>query len=157
MTAFRAETIAGLSLALSQATKACSALLAAGKVAVIEVKPETRSRSIEQNRLQRLWMLEAQEQGDMTAEEYRGYCKLHIGVPMLRAESDEFAAKYDQYVRPLPYETKMALMMEPFDFPVTRLMNTDQKKRYLDKVYVYLTGLGFKLTEPKQRNRRTSK
>ncbi len=157
MTAFRAETIAGLSLALANATKACSALLAAGKVAVIEVKPETRSRTVEQNRLQRLWMLEAQEQGDMTAEEYRGYCKLHFGVPIMRAENEAFRELYDRYVRHLPYEAKMAFMMVPFDFAVTRDMDTNQKKRYLDHVYMHLTGLGFKLTEPKQRNRRTSK
>ena len=151
MAAFRAETIGGLSLAMQNAAKAASAILSQGKVAVIEVKEGVRGRTIEQNKLQRKWMLEAQDQGDMTAEEYRGYCKLHFGVPMLRAESDEFAAKYDQYVRPLPYETKMALMMEPFDFPVTRLMDTAQKGRYLDQIYVYLTGLGFKLTEPEKR------
>jgi hypothetical protein len=55
MTAFRAETIAGLSLALSQVTKACSALLAAGKVAVIEVKEGERGRTGVQNK--KLWAM----------------------------------------------------------------------------------------------------
>ena len=32
-------------------------------------------RSIEQNKLQRLWMRELEEQGDMRAEEYRAYSK----------------------------------------------------------------------------------
>jgi len=35
-----------------------------------------------QNMLQRKWMLEAAEQlGDDTAEQKRGYCRLHFGVP----------------------------------------------------------------------------
>jgi len=34
-------------------------------------------RSIEQNKLQRLWMRELEEQGDMRAEEYRAYSKAY--------------------------------------------------------------------------------
>ena len=44
-------------------------------------------RSNEQNRLQRLWCNEVAEQlGDQTSEWVRGYGKLTIGVPILRAE-----------------------------------------------------------------------
>ena len=107
-----------------------------------------KKRSAEQNRLQWLWMQEAEKQGDQTAEEYRGYCKLHYGVPILRAENEEFRDAYDRIVRPLPYEQKLELMMAPLDFPVTRLMNTDQKTRYLNLVHQHFTGLGFRLTEP---------
>lgn len=109
-------------------------------------------RSIEQNKLQRKWLLEAQEDGDQTAEEYRGYCKLHFGVPILRAESDIFMEAYDRIIKPHTYEEKLEMMMLPLDFPVTRLMSTNQKKRYLDKVYIYFTGLGYALTEPKSRD-----
>lgn len=157
MTAYKAETLPGLTRILADAAKEANALIVSGVPAVIEVKAEKRGRTVEQNKLQRKWMLEAQQQGDMTAEEYRGYCKLHFGVPIMRAENEEFRELYDRYVRHLPYEAKMAFMMEPFDFAVTRDMDTNQKGRYLDQVYVYLTGLGFKLTEPKQHNRRISK
>lgn len=112
---------------------------------------EGDKRSADQNRLQRLWVNEAAEQGDMTAEEYRGYCKLHFGVPILRNESDEFREKYDRIIKPLPYEQKLELMMEPFDFPVTRLMTTKQKTQYLNDMYQHLRGLGFVLTEPDER------
>ena len=105
-------------------------------------------RSIEQNKLQRLWLREAEEQGDMTTEEYRAYFKLHRGVPMLRSESDEFREKYDRIIKPLPYEQKLELMAEPFDFPVTRIMTAAQKKRYLDQMYVDLAGRGMHLTDP---------
>lgn len=105
-------------------------------------------RSPEQNRLQRLWMLEAEEQGDMTAEEYRGYCKLHFGVPILRAEDDEFKTIYDQVIRPQPYEHKLAMMRVPIDLPVTSRMTTEQKTRYLDQVKQFFEGQGFNLTQP---------
>jgi hypothetical protein len=105
-------------------------------------------RSLEQNRLQRMWLLEAQEQGDQTAEQYRGFCKLHFGVPILRAEHDEFREKYDRIIRPLDYEQKLELMMIPMDFPVTRLMDVDQKIRYLNQIYQHFIGLGMLMTEP---------
>ena len=110
-----------------------------------------RRRSVEQNRLQRLLMSEITEQlGDRTAEEVRGECKLTFGVPILRAENTWFCERYDAVVRPLPYEQKLALMMEPLDMPVTRLMTTEQKTRYLDAIYRHFAGLGLVLTVPDQ-------
>jgi hypothetical protein len=110
-----------------------------------------KRRSVEQNRLQRLWLNEIAEQlGDRTAEEVRGDCKLTIGVPILRAENEAFREKYDAFVRPLPYEQKLAFMMEPLDFPVTRLMSTEQKTRYLDGIYQRYAGQGLILTDPEK-------
>lgn len=105
-------------------------------------------RSIAQNRLQRMWMLELAEQGDMSAEDYRAYCKAYFGVRILRAENEAFREQYDRIVRPLEYEQKLEIMKEPIDLPVTRLMTTRQKKRYLDDIYTFWTGKGFKLTDP---------
>lgn len=108
-----------------------------------------KDRSIDQNRLQRLWLNEIAEQlADNTAEWYRAYCKLHLGVPILRAEEEDFCAAYDKHVRPLPYETKLAFMMVPIDFPVTRLMTTKQMTHYLDAIYAEFTGRGVRLTNP---------
>ena len=107
------------------------------------------NRSLEQNSLQRLWLREAAEQlMEYTAEEYRGYCKLHFGIPILRSESDEYCEMYDQIIRPLSYENKLKLMMVPLDYHVTRLMTTKQKSQYLDKVYQHFSGLGAQLTDP---------
>lgn len=108
-------------------------------------------RSTEQNRLQRLWLNEAAEQlKDDTAEGYRAYCKLRFGVPLLRAENEAFREGYDAHVKGLPYETKLAIMAEPLDLPVTRLMTTDQKTRYLDAIYQHFTvERGVRLTQPK--------
>ena len=109
-------------------------------------------RSTEQNKLQRKWMLEIAEQlGDRTPEEVRGYCKLTIGVPILRAENEAFRVKYDGVVRPLSYEQKMAIMMEPLDLPVTGLMTTQQKTDYLDGIFRHFSERGVVLTMPKQK------
>lgn len=105
-------------------------------------------RSIEQNKLQRKWMNELEEQGDMTAEEYRGYCKAWHGIPILLAENEEFAEVYERLIRPHAYEEKLEMMRTPIDLPITRIMTTKQKKQYLDRVYEYWTGRGFVLTDP---------
>lgn len=109
---------------------------------------EGRHRSVEQNKLQRLWIKEAAEQLEgHTPEELRGYCKLVFGVPILRAENEAFRERYDAVVRPLPYEAKLAIMSEPLDLPVTRLMNVDQKTRYLNAIAKHFAEQGVRLTE----------
>jgi hypothetical protein len=108
-----------------------------------------KHRTYLQNRLQRMWCNEVSEQlGDQTPEEVRGYCKLRMGVPILRAENESFCAKYDAIIRPLTYEQKLECMMEPLDFPITRLMDTSQKGRYLDEIYRHFTEQGVILTVP---------
>ena len=111
-----------------------------------------KNRSVEQNKLQRLWINEAVEQlEDETAEEKRAYCKLHFGVPILRNENEEFREKYDRIIRPHSYEDKLTMMALPLDFPVTRLMTTGQKKRYLDDIWMHFSSLGVKLTDPEEK------
>lgn len=109
-------------------------------------------RSTDQNRLQRLWVNEAEQQGDMTAEEYRAYCKLHFGVPMLRNENDTFAEMYDDKIRdripPYSYEQKLEFMALPWDLHVTRLMTIKQHDKYLNMMYNHFTSLGMLLTIP---------
>ncbi len=106
-------------------------------------------RSLKQNGLQMKWLGEiAAQLGDQTAEEIRGFCKLTIGVPIMRAESPSFREQYDAIIRPLPYEHKLAMMMEPFDFKVTRLMDTKQFTTYLDGVHRYWSSKGIALTDP---------
>jgi hypothetical protein len=111
-----------------------------------------KHRTNDQNRLQRLWINQATEQlGDESAEEKRGYCKLHFGVPILRNADDAFCAEYDSIIKPLPYENKLKLMQVPFDFRVTSLMNTKQKKEYLDAIHKHFTAQGVHLTDPEGR------
>ena len=111
-----------------------------------------KKRSFWQNRLNRLWAGEIAEQlGDRTPEEVRGELKLTFGVPILCAENEAFCEAYDKHVRPLPYETKLAIMREPLDFPVTRLMKTDQQHRYLEAIFKFYTEQGVILTVPEDK------
>lgn len=106
-------------------------------------------RTLRQNRLQRQWINEIAEQlGDQTPEEVRGYCKLTIGVPILREGHEDFRERYDAVIKPLPYEQKLALMMEPIDLPVTRLMSTKEHTAYLDGVHRHFSEKGIALTDP---------
>jgi hypothetical protein len=105
-------------------------------------------KSHDQEKLARKWFKELELQGDLTEEEYRGYCKLHFGVVLAKQHSEVWAEKYDRIVKPLPYEQKLELMMEPFDFPVTRILSTALEKKYLDNVYLFYTSKGFVLTNP---------
>lgn len=108
-----------------------------------------KNRTSPQNKLQRLWVLEIHQQlGDRTPEEVRGYCKLHFGVPILRHENPAFKEEYDKVIRPLPYEAKLKLMMEPFDFGITRIMTTRQKTAYLDAINQHFSEQGVILTNP---------
>jgi len=114
----------------------------------VVIKRATKNRSLAQNRTQWQWFRDAGQQGDMTASEQRAYCKLHFGIPILRRDSPEYRDKYDQIIRPLEYEKKLSLMMEPFDFPVTSAMNVAQHSEFLDKVKEHFEGLGYQLTDP---------
>lgn len=108
-----------------------------------------KHRTTEQNRLQRKWVQEVAEQlGDRTVEDVRAFCKLHIGIPILRNENEAFKAEYDAVIRPLPYETKMRMMKAPLDWAVTRLMNTKQLSAYLDEIHRTFSEQGVVLTIP---------
>lgn len=127
-------------------------LLGGRKLPITVNIKQGKHRTNNQNSLQRKWMTEAEEQlGEYTSEEYRGYCKLHFGVPILRNSDDNFCAEYDQVIKPLAYEHKLRLMQVPFDFRVTSLLTTKQKTQYLDAVRAHFEGIGVHLTIPEDR------
>lgn len=108
-----------------------------------------KHRSIEQNRLQRLWCNEISAHlGDCTPEEVRAYCKLRFGVPILRAANEGFREAYDRVIKSMSYEQKLELMAEPLDCPVTRIMTTGQKTEYLNAMRKYFSEIGVDLTDP---------
>ena len=73
------------------------ALLEARKLPFTLTIADGLPRSNRQNRTQRLWLQEAADQlGDESAEDKRAWCKLHLGVGILKAENEEWAEKYLQ-------------------------------------------------------------
>lgn len=108
-----------------------------------------KHRSTAQNRLQNMWFKEiAEQKGDITSAEARAYCKLTIGIPILRQQNEAFRLRYDEVVKPLSYERKLAIMQEPLDFPVTSQMNTKQFTEYLDGIILHFGEQGIVLTMP---------
>ena len=76
---------------------------------------------------------------------HRCYCKLHHGVPILRAESPEFREFYDTAMRGLPYEQKREFMKF---VPVTSLMTKEQLSKYLEAVQADYATRGIRLEFP---------
>ena len=103
-------------------------------------------RSLEQNRLAFKWYSEIADQlSDMSTAEYHAFCKLHYGVPILRAEDDEWREVYDAAIKPLPYEMKLKAIVI---MPVTSHMTTKQMTQYLDTVREEFARRGVMLTQP---------
>jgi len=91
-----------------------------------------KRRSLNQNDIGHAWYAQlARELREDDEGGWKCYCKLHHGVPILRAEDADFRATYDKAIRPLTYEQKLAVMRI---LPVTSLMTKAQKSKYLEEV-----------------------
>ena len=91
-----------------------------------------KDRSLPQNALTHVWYEQiARELREDDALGWKCYCKLHHGVPILRAEDDEFRQTYDSTIKGMGYEQKLRVMRL---FPVTSLMTRDQLSKYAEAV-----------------------
>lgn len=99
----------------------------------LKVKCTTgRKRSLSQNDISHAWYQQmAREDRQEDELGHKGYCKLHHGVPILRAEDADFRAAYDASIKHLTYEQKREAMKL---FPVTSLMTKPQLTKYLEAV-----------------------
>ena len=88
-------------------------------------------RSLDHNAVSHIWYAQiSTELREDTPEGVHRECKLLYGVPILRAEDDDFRAFYDTAIKhALTYEQKLAAMRW---IPVTSLMTPAQMKRYTD-------------------------
>lgn len=108
-----------------------------------------RDRSLSQNALVWKWAGEiAAHYGDRTANEVHAYNKLHHGVPIRRETDPDFADVYDERIKPLSYEAKLALMAPPIDMPVTRDMRVKEMTRFMDAVREAWAAQGVVLADP---------
>lgn len=106
------------------------------------------NRRDKQNKLAQRWFSDiARQTGDMTHEDVRAMCKLHFGVPILRAENEAFCASYDRVFGYMSYEATLAAIKH-LDLPVTRLMNVKQMTSFMDAVQAYWGPKGVRLTDP---------
>ena len=91
-----------------------------------------RARSLDQNAITHAWYQQlANELREDDALGWKCYCKLHHGVPILRAEDADFRETYDGAIRGLSYEQKLKVMRI---LPVTSLMTRVQLSKYAEAV-----------------------
>lgn len=129
------RNVSDLALAFAEAR----ALVEQRKEVAVTVK-EHSNRSLDQNALFHEWMLQAamiNPQHD--AAGWKAHCKLHHGVPILRAEDADFRAVYDAGIKHLTYEQKIATMAY---LPVTSIMTRPQMSRFMDAVKSELANEG---------------
>jgi hypothetical protein len=74
----------------------------------------------------------------------RRRCKLHYGVPILRAHDAEFREIYDRVIKQHTYDDKLAMM----DYlPVTSRMSKSQATEYIDTVQREYAEKGVRFSE----------
>lgn len=89
-----------------------------------------KDRSIDQNSISHAWYEQiSRELREETPLGIKNFCKLHYGVPILRAENEEFRQQYDTVLKPLSYDKKLLAMNF---LPVTSLMTKAQLSQYLE-------------------------
>lgn len=108
-----------------------------------------KQRSLDYNALTHCWYEQvAQETREDDALGVKAFCKLHFGVPLLRAEDADFREFYDVAMKTaLSYEQKLKAMRF---VPVTSLMSQDQIDRYARMVQEHYRERGVWLEYPKQ-------
>lgn len=89
-------------------------------------------RSLDHNAVSHVWYAQiATELREDTPEGVHCECKLRFGVPILRAEDEDFRKFYDAALKWMPYSQKLEAIRY---VPVTSLMTPAQMKRYMDDV-----------------------
>lgn len=99
-----------------------------------------KPRSLDQNAISHAWYEQlARELREEDALGHKCYCKLHLGVPILRAEDDEFREFYDNAIKGMSYERKLAAMKF---LPVTSLMTKPQLSKFLEAMQIDFAARG---------------
>lgn len=113
----------------------------------VKVSAKTgKARSLDQNAISHAWYEQlARELRDEDVLGWKSYCKLHHGVPILRAEDDEYRETYDAAIKGLSYEKKLIAMRH---WPVTSLMTKPQLSKYLESVQADFQAKGVLLEFP---------
>lgn len=106
-----------------------------------------KDRSLDQNAISHCWYEQlARELREYDALGWKCECKLLHGVPILRAEDEEFRHFYDSAIKSsLSYEEKLSAMKF---VPVTSVMTKPQLSKYLEAVQSHFAKRGVRLEFP---------
>lgn len=109
-------------------------------------KLKAEGRSLSQNAIAHVWYEQiARTLREDTPEGVKCECKLRLGVPILRAEDEQFRAFYDASIKPMTYEQKLQAMRF---VPVTSIMEKSQLSRYLQDMQSHFAGRSVLLEFP---------
>ena len=107
-----------------------------------------KARSLDQNAISHAWYEQlSRELREDDALGHKCYCKLHHGVPILRAEDEEFREAYDAVIKGLTYEQKLIAMRH---WPVTSIMTKEQLSKYLESMQSDFAKRGVRLEFPEE-------
>lgn len=132
---------------LSEAIHKLTQMYREKKFVVVSMR-EGKDRTLDQNAL---WFAMYQRIAQMTqmgdVEEVRRWCKLHLGVPIMRKADVDFFNAWNRSFLHLTYEEKLHLMgpcnlFGPDGFPVTRLFNRAQGIAYTDQIVAEFSAKG---------------
>ena len=132
---------------LSEAIHKLTQLYRDKKFVVVSMR-EGKDRTLDQNAL---WFAMYQRIAQMTqmgdVEDVRRWCKLHLGVPIMRKADIDFFNAWNRSFLHLTYEEKLHLMgpcnlFGPDGFPVTRLFNRAQGIAYTDQIVAEFSAKG---------------
>lgn len=132
---------------LSEAIHKLTQLYRDKKFVVVSMR-EGKDRTLDQNAL---WFAMYQRIAQMTqmgdVEDVRRWCKLHLGVPIMRKADVDFFNAWNRSFLHLTYEEKLHLMgpcnlFGPDGFPVTRLFNRAQGIAYTDQIMAEFSAKG---------------
>ncbi|MAF04390.1 hypothetical protein [Herbaspirillum sp.] len=102
-----------------------------------------KDRSLGQNATIHCWYEQlARELREEDALGWKCFCKLHFGVPILRAEDEEYREVYDCSIKGMTYERKLIAMKQ---WPVTSLMTTTQLSKFAEAMQAHFRPLGVNL------------
>lgn len=110
-----------------------------------------KKRSLDQNAISHAWYEQvARELREDDARGVKRFCKLHFGVPILRAEDEDFRAAYNgSILRSLSYEQKIQAMDI---LSVTSVMTTKQLHQYMLDMQEHYRKHGVQLEFPPDEN-----
>lgn len=132
---------------LSEAIHKLTQIYRDKKFVVVSMR-EGKDRTLDQNAL---WFAMYQRIAQMTqmgdVEDVRRWCKLHLGVPIMRKADVDFFNAWNRSFLHLTYEEKLHLMgpcnlFGPDGFPVTRLFNRAQGIAYTDQIVAEFSARG---------------
>lgn len=132
---------------LSEAITRLTAMFREKKYVVVSLR-HGKDRTLDQNAL---WWAMYQRIAQMTqmgdVDDVRRWCKLHLGVPIMRKADVDFFNAWNRSFLHLTYEEKLHLMgpcnlFGPDGFPVTRLFNRAQGIAYTDQIVAEFSAKG---------------